>query len=68
MSAIPDLIRLLDDPGDDDVLNRALGEPEPLDIDENRLPQEDDQPLLAREVVCNDLAEIGPDAVVPQRR
>lgn len=63
MPTIYDLIRLLDDPNDDDALNRAFGEPEPLDIAENLLPYPDDQPFLLREVVCSDLAAMGPVAL-----
>jgi HEAT repeat protein len=63
MPEIPALIRLLEDPDDEETLKRAFGEPERLDIDEDRLPHEDDQPFLFREVVCNDLADLGPDAI-----
>jgi HEAT repeat protein len=56
------LIRLLDDPEDADAHHWAFGEPEPLDIDENILPHEDDQPFLLREIVCSELASIGSDA------
>ena len=62
MPEILDLIRLLDDPDDDDAYGRAFGDPEPLDIDDGLLPHEDDQPFLFREVLCNDLAEMGPEA------
>lgn len=62
MPPIADLIRLLDDPDDADALDRAFGESEPLDIDDGLLPHPFDQPYLLREVVCNDLADIGPDA------
>jgi hypothetical protein len=37
--------------------------PEPLDIDEDLLPHPDDQPFLLREVVCELLAELGPEAI-----
>ena len=63
MPEIPDLIRLLDDPEDDEALDRAFGEPEPLDIDDDLLPHPDDQPFLFREVICNDLADFGPKAL-----
>lgn len=62
MSAIPDLIRLLEDPAADDALDRAFGQAEPLDIDDDLLPHPDDQPFLLREIVCDLLAEQGPDA------
>lgn len=62
MHRITDLIHLLDDPTDADALDRAFGESEPLDIDDGLLPHEDDQPFLLKEVVCNELAEFGPDA------
>jgi HEAT repeat protein len=56
------LIRLLDDPDDADALEGAFGAPEPLDIDEDLLPIEDDQPFLLRELVCTELGEVGPEA------
>lgn len=62
MQRIPNLIRLLDAPEDANAFDRAFGEPEPLDIDEGLLPHEVDQPFILREVVCNELATIGPDA------
>jgi hypothetical protein len=43
---VPDLIRLLDDPDNADALDRAFGEPEPLDIDEKLLPHPGDQRKL----------------------
>jgi len=62
MPPIADLIRLLDDPDDADALERAFGESESLDIDDNLLPHPDDQPFLLKEVVCNELADLGPEA------
>lgn len=62
MQRIPDLIHLLDDPTDANSFDRAFGQPEPLDIEDAVLPHEDDQPFLLREVVCDELAAIGPDA------
>lgn len=62
MPRIPDLIRLLDDPNDDDAFDRAFGEPEPLDLDENLLPPLWDRPYWLREAICHELAEFGPDA------
>lgn len=62
MQRIPDLIRLLDDPHDEDAFDRALGQDEPPNIDDAMLPHPDDQPYLLREVVCDELATIGPDA------
>lgn len=62
MQRIPDLIHLLDDPTDANSFDRAFGPPEPLDIEDALLPHEDDQPFLLREVVCDELAAIGPDA------
>lgn len=62
MPAVFDLIRLLADPNDADALDRAFGEPEPLDIDDALLPHEDDRPYLLKEVVCNELADLGPEA------
>lgn len=56
------LICLLDDPDDEDASTGAFGELEPLDIDENLLPHEDDQPFLLTELVCSELATIGSDA------
>jgi HEAT repeat protein len=35
---------------------------EPLDIDDNLLPPECDLPYIRREIVCDELAEIGPEA------
>ena len=63
MAEITDLIRLLDDPEDDDAYYSVFGEPEPLDIDEDLLPPEDDQPFLFKELLCNLLADHGPDAL-----
>jgi hypothetical protein len=62
MATISDLIRLLDDPDDDEALDRVFGKPEPLNIDEGLLPHELDLPYLRREIVCNELAEIGSGA------
>ena len=62
MNRISALIRLLDDPDDADAIDRVFGEPEPLDIDENLLPHEDDQPFLLKELVCTELGEVGPEA------
>ncbi|MCH7871760.1 MAG: hypothetical protein IID33_08665, partial [Planctomycetes bacterium] len=62
MNHIADLTRLLDDPEDDDAYGRVFGEPEPLDLSEDLLPHEDDQPFLFRELLCNLLAEQGVDA------
>jgi len=62
MHRIADLVALLSDPTDADAQDRAFGRSEPLDIDDGLLPHPDDQPYLLREVVCNDLADIGPDA------
>lgn len=62
MPPVANLIRLLDDPQDADALERAFGESEPLGIDDGLLPHTDDQPYLLREIVCNELADIGPDA------
>lgn len=62
MQRIPNLIRLLDDPEDADAFDRAFGEPDPLAIDDGLLPHEDDQPFLLREIVCDELADLGPDA------
>jgi HEAT repeat protein len=62
MDRISALIRLLDDPEDADALEVAFGEPEPLDIDDDLLPHEDDQPFLFRELVCTELGEVGPEA------
>ncbi len=63
MPEIPALIRLLEDPDDEETLERAFGGPVPLDVGENLLPHEDDQPFLLREIVCNDLAKLGPNAI-----
>jgi HEAT repeat protein len=62
MDKISALIRLLDDPEDADAHHWAFGEPEPLDIDENLLPHEDDRPFLFKELVCTELGEAGPEA------
>lgn len=62
MSAIPDLIRLLDDPEDDEALGRIFGEPKSLEIHEDLLAHPDDRPFLFKELVCNLLADHGPDA------
>lgn len=61
---IDDLIHVLDDPDDEDAYERAfnLTGDEPLDIDEDLLPPECDLPYMRRELVCNNLAEIGPKA------
>lgn len=63
MPSLPDLIRLLDDPDDDEAYDRAFGEPEPIDLDDGLLPHPDDQPFLFRELLCNLLAEQGVDAI-----
>lgn len=62
MPPIADLIRLLDDPTDADAFDRAFGEPESLDLDENLLPPLCDRPYWLREAICHELAEFGPDA------
>lgn len=62
MNRITDLVTLLSDPTDADAQDRAFGTSEPLDIDDGLLPDPLDQPFLLREVVCNDLADLGPDA------
>lgn len=62
MDRIADLVTLLIDPADADAFDRAFGESEPLDLDDGLLPHPDDQTYLLREVVCNELADIGLDA------
>jgi len=62
MNRITDLIRLLDDPTAADAFDRAFGQPEPLSIHDSLLPHPDDQPYLLLEVVCDELAAIGPNA------
>lgn len=59
---VSDLIRLLDNTEDDEAYYRAFGDPEPLDISEDLLPHPDDQPYLFTELLCNLLAEMGPEA------
>ena len=63
MPAIPDLINLLNNPHDADVIDRVFGEPEPLNIEDGLLPHESEQPHLRLEIVCNNLAEIGSNAL-----
>lgn len=63
MPPVASLIRLLVDPTDADAFDRAFGAPEPLGLREGVLPHPDDQPFLLKEVVCNDLADLGPDAL-----
>ena len=62
MPEIPDLIRLLIDPENNEALHRVFGEPERLNIDDDLLPHKDDQPFLLREVVCELLGDLGPAA------
>jgi HEAT repeat protein len=61
---LDDLIHVLHDPDDIDAYERAfdLVGAEPLDIDEDLLPPERDLPYMRRELVCNELAEIGREA------
>jgi HEAT repeat protein len=59
MATISDLIRLLDNPNDDETLDRVFGKPQSLNIAEGLLPHEDDLPYLRREIVCSKLAELG---------
>lgn len=50
MAEIPDLVRLLEYPRDEDALDRAFGEPDPFESDKNLLPHPDDR--LRRSECC----------------
>lgn len=64
MPGISDLIRLLDDPSDEDAFDRAFGEPEPLDLDDDGLlPPEQARFFMTQELACDQLAELGPAAI-----
>lgn len=63
MLMITDLIRLLDDPTDADAFDGAFRESEPLDIDDDLLPPESARFCMRREIACNELAELGADAM-----
>lgn len=63
MHGTPDLIRLLDDPSDEDAFDRAFGPPEPLDLDDGLLPPEEARFFMTKELACDQLAELGPAAI-----
>lgn len=63
MHGIPDLIRLLDDPSDEDAFDRAFGAPEPLDLDDGVLPPTMARFFLTQEIACDQLADLGPAAI-----
>jgi len=64
MHRIPDLIRLLDDPSDEDAFDRALGQDEPPNIDDDGLlPPEQARFYMTKELACDQLAELSPAAI-----
>lgn len=63
MHGIPDLIRLLDDPHDEDAFDRAFGAPDPLDLDDGLLPPDEARFFMTQEIACNQLADLGPAAI-----
>jgi HEAT repeat protein len=60
---ITDLILLLDNPADADAFDGAFGELEPLDIDDDLLPPESARFFMTKELACDALANLGPDAI-----